>query len=104
MRIAAGEVFALLSCFARAELEYLLSLAGIAVDRNPLQPQLPSAAVDGCDLLDGCRLRHVDRLGDGVIGVLLEGRLDAQVVLRRDVQGCPEKIDSSRWTRPGLSL
>src|SRR5205085_3295972 len=45
--------------------QWLADLAVVAVDRERLEAELPALEVDVRDVLDGRRLRHVDRLADG---------------------------------------
>ncbi len=67
-----------------------MSRRAVAVDRHPFAALLVGEAVDGGDVVAGGVVAEVDGLGDGVVGVLLEGRLHADVVFRGDVVGGDE--------------
>ena len=59
---------------------------------TPLQPDSIGQQVDLLDVVGGGVVGEVDGLGDGVVGVLLEGRLQPDVPLGRDVVGGGEHL------------
>ena len=64
--------------------EGLADLAVVAVDRERLDAHLPGLEVDLFDVLDGGRLRQVDRLGERAGDPRLDGRHHADVAHRGD--------------------
>ena len=82
---AAGAGSRLALLLGLADVEHLLVAAAVAVDGDALAAGLVGQQVDLLDVVDGGLVGEVDRLGDGVVGVLLEGRLQLDVPLGRDV-------------------
>ena len=70
-----------------AEAQDLLIPAAVPVDGDALEAQLIGQEIDLADVFGGGGGGEIHRLGDGVVGVLLEGRLNADVPLGRDVVG-----------------
>ena len=70
-----------------------LHVAGaVAVDGDPLAVRFVGEPVDLFHVLVGGGVGEVDGLGDGVVGVALEGRLHPDVVLGGDVVGGDENL------------
>ena len=67
--------------------QHLDALAAVAVDGDALAALAVGKPVDVGDVLLGGGIDEVDGLGDGVVGVVLEGGLHAQVPLGGDVVG-----------------
>ena len=62
-----------------AEAQDLFVPAAVPVDGDALEAQLVGREIDLAHVVGGGLLGEVHRLGDGVVGVLLEGRLDLDV-------------------------
>ena len=73
-----------------AEAQDLFLPAAVPVDGDALEAQLKGHEVDLPHVVLGGLLGEVHRLGDGVVGVFLEGGLEADVPLGRDVVGGDE--------------
>ena len=61
-----------------------LPLAAVAVDRDRLEPELPAVGVCALDVLDGCLVGHVHRLGDRAADERLHRGHHPEVALPRD--------------------
>src|SRR5450759_3479702 len=77
---------------ALTDVEHLLLAAAVAVDGDALAAAAEGQQVDVLDVVAGGLVGEVDRLGDGVVGALLEGRLQLDVPLRGDVVGGGEDL------------
>ena len=75
-----------------ADVEHLLLPGAVAVDGDPLDPQLVGQQVDALDILGAGLVGEVDGLGDRVVDVVLEGRLHADMPLGRHVVGGHEHL------------
>ena len=72
--------------------KHLVVLAAVAVDGDALAVEFMRQVVDLAHVLLGGVVGQVDGLGDGVVGVLLEGGLHADVPLRGHVVGGHEDL------------
>lgn len=67
--------------------EHLLVAGTVAVDGDPLAARFVGHHVDVFHVFDGGGVGKVDRLADGVVRMLLEGRLHLDVIFGADVVG-----------------
>src|SRR5450759_229966 len=72
---------------ALTDVEHLLLAAAVTVGGDALAAAAEGQQVDVLDVVGGGLVGEVDRLGDGVVGALLEGCLQLDVPLRGDVVG-----------------
>src|SRR5450759_3309419 len=78
---------ALTLVLALTDVEHLLLAAAVAVDGDALAAAAEGQQVHVLDVVAGGLVGEVARLGDGVVGALLEGCLQLDVPLRGDVVG-----------------
>jgi hypothetical protein len=65
-----------------SDVKYLDSPTLVPIGRDPLAPRFPCQHERILDIFDPRVMRHIDGLGNSVIGVFLECRLGEDMILR----------------------